>query len=208
MDVDRYAEIRPYLYHLTDESNLDHVRKAEVLSCAAELMRRAGRSDLLRTRRQNHEPIEVNGTRVSLRDQKPLLSGNTELADGFSFEDFVEALNAMVFFWPGKDQGPIRSGENHFERYAIERPAMLRCRFQSLLSANPAAEPLFCVYNSGAPRCVNGKKSPRGPNIFLRAPDFPRAPSRVVEVTFIGEVALPSDMEVGKSSNGPWQLFF
>jgi hypothetical protein len=208
VDVDRYAEVRPYLYHLTDQSNLDHIRQSKVLFCAAHLMNRAGRSDLFRTRRRNHEAIEINGSRVSLRDQKPLRRGNVELIGGFTFEEFVESLNARVFFWPGKDEGPVLPGENHFAHYASERPAMLRCRFQSLRSENPSGVPLFCAYNSGAPRTVSGKKSPRGPNTFLKACDFPRTSSKVVEVTFIGKIVLPPDMELRVGSNGSWQSFF
>lgn len=208
MDIGRFAEVRPYLYHLTDRVNLSYIRESKVLFCAADLMKRSGRTDLLRTRRQGHERIRVDGSTLSLRDQKPLLSGNMDLTGGFSDEDFVKALNAVVFFWPGNVEGPIPSGANHFAHYAVERPLMLRCRFQSLLSANPAAEPLFCMYNSGAPRCVNGKKSPRGPNTFLRACDSPRPPSRVVAVTLVGEAALPSETEIGKSPTGQWQPFF
>jgi hypothetical protein len=208
VDVDRCTEVRPHLDHLTDESNLDRIRKEKVLSCAAGLMKRARCTDLLRTRRQGHEPIEVEGSTVLLRDQKPLLSGNMELTGGFTFEDFVEALNARVFFWPGTDEGPILSGRNHFARYAVELPVMLRCRFQSLLSANLAAEPLFSMYNSGAPRCTNGRKSPRGPNTFLKACNFPRSPSKVVEVTFIGRVEIPEDAEFGADPKGPSQALF
>jgi len=208
MDVNRYSKTRPYLYHLTDRSNLDHIRMTRMLSCAAELMRRAGCNELLRKRRQNHEPIEINGSRVLLRDQKPLLRGHMELTGGFIFDDFVEALNAKVFFWPGTDKGPILSGENYFAHYASERPAMLRCRFQSLRSTNPPAIPLFCPYNSGAPRTVNGRKSPRGPDTFLPAGDFPRTPSGVVEVTFVGEVVLPPDTELRQGRKGPWQSLF
>jgi len=208
VDVNRYSEIRPYLYHLTDRSNLDYIRESKVLFCAAELMRRARCRDLLRTQRQNHEPIEVSGSTVSLRDQKPLRKGNMELTGGFRFEDFLESLNSRVFFWPGNDEGPRRSGENHFGRYASERPAILRCRFESLMSANPSVEPLFCAYNSGAPRIVNGRKSPRGPNTFLQACDFPRIACKVVEVTFAGKAVLPPGVELGCSLPGPWQSFF
>jgi len=131
-----------------------------------------------------------------------------ELTGGFTLEDFVEALNVRVFFWPGKDEGPVRSGENHFARYASERPAMLRCLFQSLKSANPSAVPLFCPYNSGAPRIVNSKKSPRGPDTFLKACDFPRTSSEVVEVTFLREIVLPPDTELGEGPKGSWESFF
>lgn len=137
MDVNRYSEIRPYLYHLTGQSNLHFIRMEGALFCTEELMYRAGRSGLLRTRRLNHEPIEINASRVTLRDQRPLCSGNIELRDGFLFADFVEALNARVFFWPGKDDGPVPSGKNHFARYKGENPAILRCRFESGCSQIP-----------------------------------------------------------------------
>jgi hypothetical protein len=208
MDVNRYSEIRPYLYHLTDQSNLDFISRTGTLFCAAELMRRADRNGLLRTRRQNHERIEINGARVTLCDQKPLRSGNIELTGGFTFEDFVEALNARVFFWSGKDDGPTHSGKRHFARYKSESPVILRCRFQSLLSANPSTEPLFCPYNSGAPRTVNERKSPRGPDTFSKAFDFPRTPSKVVEVTFLKKVVLPSDAEFGNDPIRSWQELF
>jgi uncharacterized protein DUF7002 len=208
MNANRYSEIRPHLYHLTDRSNLDLIRATGTLLCAADLMKRAGRSNLLRTRRLNHEPLEISGSRVVLRDQEPLRSGNIELTGGFTFEDFVEELNAKVFFWPGNDDGPIPSGKRHFTCYKSESPVMLRCRFQSLLSANPSTEPLFCPYNSGAPRTVNGKKSPRGPTTFSKACDFPRRRSEVVEVTFVRKVVLPPDAELRYSPAGPWQSLF
>ncbi len=208
MDVNRYSEMLPYLYHLSDRSNLDSVRRTRTLFCAANLMRQGGRNGLLRTRRQNHEPVEIKGSRVLLRDQKPLRSGNIELVGGFTFEDFVQALNARVFFWPGKSDGPVPSGKRHFARYESEGPVMFRCRFQSLLSSNPSTEPLFCPYNSGAPRTANGKKSPRGPKTFAKACDFPRIRSRVVEVTFLKNVLLPPDAEFGNGPAGRWQPLF
>jgi hypothetical protein len=171
-------------------------------------MKRAGRTDLLLTQRRNHEPIQIDGSSVSLRDQKPLIAGNMELTGGLTFPDFVKVLNARAFFWPGNNEGPIRSGTNHFRRYANEHPAILRCRFKSLLLENPFAEPLFCPYNSGAPRVVNGKKSPRGPNTFVKACDFSRTGGKVVEVTFVGEIKLPPDTEVGEALKESWRSFF
>jgi hypothetical protein len=131
-----------------------------------------------------------------------------KLTGGFTYEDFVEALNLRVFFWPGKEKGPIVSGEKHFAHYASEHPAILRCRFQSLRSANPSAVPLFCPYNSGSPRTVNRKKSPRGPDTFLRGSDFQRTSRKVVEVTFVGEVELPPDTELREGPQGLWHSFF
>ena|SRR5712691_7943752 len=98
---------------------------------------------------------------IVVRDQAPLHEGNLSLPRGYTFEDFIESLNGRIFFWPGSAAGPIPHGIRHFERYEQECPVILRVEFQSLLHANPGAEPLYCRYNSGSPRCSNGKKSPR-----------------------------------------------
>jgi len=169
-------------------------------------MRRAGRVDLLRVRRPVHERISLENDVVWLRDQAPLHRGNLDLPAGFSFDDLVESLNKRTFFWPGTASGPNNYGVRHFERYREEHPALLRVNFRSLLHANPDAVPLHCRYNSGAPRCSYGRKSPRGPNTFLSAADFNGTPGQVAEVTFCGEVELPTDSELGMRPSGPWNL--
>jgi hypothetical protein len=128
------------------------------------------------------------------------------LPKGYRFEDFIEYLNRRVFFWPGDDAGPIAYGVRHFGRYSREDPIVLRMDFQSLLYANPAANPLFCRYNSGSPRCSNGKKIPRGPNTFVSAHNFIEVPSKVVEVTFETQIVLPPNTEYGTRPAGPWRL--
>lgn len=167
-------------------------------------MKLGGRDDLLRVGRGRHEKIIINGTTISVRDQGPLHAGNMQLSGGYSFADFVESLNSRIFFWPGTAGGPISYGVRHFKRYKEERPAIVRIASQSLFAANPSVEPLFCSYDSGSPRCSNGKKSPRGPNTFLDSDHFIGTPSQVVEVTFDREVLLPADTEVGSAPSGPW----
>jgi hypothetical protein len=144
---------------------------------------RAGRSDLKRMRRCAHEQITVDNTVISVRDQAPLHEGNLKLPTGYTFEELIESLNSRLFFWPGTAAGPISYGVRHFERYKQERPVIIRTDLQSLLSANPAAEPSYCAYNSGSPRCSNGRKSPRGPDTFLPAAKFAKAPTQVVEAS-------------------------
>jgi hypothetical protein len=167
-------------------------------------MKLGGRDELFRVRRRSHEEIAINGTRISLRDQAPLYERNLDLSGGYSFADFVASLNSRVFFWPGTASGPNSCGVGHFERYKEERPRILRIASNSLFAANPWVEPLFCRYNSGAPRCSNGKKSPRGPDTFLDIGHFIGTPSQVVEVTFDREVLLPANTEVGALPQGPW----
>jgi hypothetical protein len=200
--VQRYVNARPYLYHLTNRSNLSHICETAILEPAAILMVRAGRADLLRMRRRGHVQLETLG--ILLRDQAALHLGNLRLVDGYTFEDFIESLNRRIFFWPGTSAGPISYGKRHFKRYDKERPVILRIGFQSLVRANPAAEPHYCAYNSGSPRCSNGERSPRGPKTFLSAVEFTGTPSQVVEVTFDSSVKLPPDTQFRSHPEGPW----
>jgi hypothetical protein len=170
------------------------------------LLERAGRSDLLRVRRRQHERMTFGTTAILIRDQAPLYSGNLALTSGFSFGDLVESMNRRVFFWPGTATGPVSYGVRHFERYREERPVLLRIDYESLLRANSAADPLYCKYNSGAPRCSFGMKSPRGPRTYSSANSFDGTPSKVVEVTFVCELKLPSNTEFGGQPTGPWSL--
>jgi hypothetical protein len=130
-----------------------------------------------------------------VRDQDPLREGNCGLPAGFEFEDLIGLLNEHVFFWPGTAEGPIPAGRNHFGRYAEEVGAhVLRVRTSSMFAANP--RPLFCRYNSGAPRCnPRVGRSPRGRDTFVSAELFNGGPSNVVECVFRGAVSLPEDVE-------------
>lgn len=207
-DLDRYAKLRPFLYHLTASENVEGICATKRLYSAANMLASAGRLDLMRVRRKKHEVIPVDRQRVWLRDQFPLRAGNADLADSWSFEDLVKHLNQRVFFWPGTDDGPIHYGRSHFARYAHERPTILRVRFESLRKANPERTPLFCPYNSGAPRCSYGLKAPRGPDTFLAAEHFHRTASRVAEVTFLDHIKLPSDTEMSQQFGDSWTALF
>jgi hypothetical protein len=175
---------------------------------AAALMERSGRTDLLRARRSGAIEVRISEASISIRDQAVLHRGNAQFPDGYTFEEFIESLNRRVFFWPGKAGGPNDYGMRHFQRYQEERPVILRVGLQSLLAANVNVRPRFCRFNSGSPRCSYGKKSPRGPNVFLFAEDFNGGPADVVEVTFDAAVLLPRDCEFGASPLGPWKRLF
>jgi hypothetical protein len=174
--------------------------------CAAILMEKCGRVDLLRLRRPEHVPLEFENQEILVRDQGALHRGHLKLTDGHSFEDFLECLNRKIFFWPGNSAGPIKPAMRYFERYKHERPVILRIAIQSLLQMNPNIIPRFSAYNSGSPRCVNGLRSPRGPATFQSGEEFRGGPSRVVEVTFDKSITIPTDARIGAHPHGPWTL--
>jgi hypothetical protein len=164
--------------------------------------------DLMGTRRRNHERLTVEGQVILVRDQENLYTGNMTLPRGYEIADFVENLNSRVFFWPGTIEGPIRHGVRRYERYQTEQPVILRLEYESLIDANSSSSPEFCRYNSGSPRCSQGKKSPRGPHTFVPATSYQGKTGQIVEVTFKGEVALPANTLFGTGPTGPWLPLF
>src|ERR1700733_6242273 len=108
--VQQFVRSRPYLFHLTDASNLPHIKQSGVLVSAAVLFRESNRTDLLTIRRRQHHEVVVNGVILRGRDQAPLHKGNLALPVGYAFESFVASLNERVFFWPGTASGPIGYG--------------------------------------------------------------------------------------------------
>lgn len=206
--LEKYAEVRPVLYHLTARQNIEHILALGRLLSAEVLSRTADQEVDLRTPRDHTTPVSADSYVAFIGDQVPLHAGNIEFEGGWVLEDLVEDLNRRVFFWSGWERGPIRHGANHFERYRAERPAVLRVRFDSLREHNPGTTPLFCRFNSGAPRRYQGRPSPRGPRTFLPACDCPYTPGSVVEVTFLENVKLPPDSEVSGRPNGGWQPLY
>lgn len=203
----QFESARPYLFHLTAREHLGALTDARQLVPASLMLEAANAARWHREKRRNHVRIRVSGRDIDLRDQKPLHQGNVALAAGWTFEDLLAHLNRRVFFWPGRSSGqPIAYGVRHFERYASERPAILRVCTTDLFTLNQHVVPEFCKYNSGSPRCTNGRPSPRGPDTFLPCDEAPFTAGSVVEVTFPAPIRLPDSTQVGDSINGPWRL--
>lgn len=197
------VKLRPWCYHLTSRENLERIRKGRELWSSEELLRAAGRESFVSERRTGSWRVEVGADTVILRDQAPLYQGNIAFAEGWEFTDVVKLLNSFVFFWPGTDKGPIPYGQRHFQRYRSERPVILRVRTRDL--ADAAADRLaLCGFNSGAPRCSRGRKSPRGPDTFIPPDTFPRRASQVVEIVVRRALPLPDHVEIGEHPGGPF----
>lgn len=196
----------PFAYHLTARANLGRIQRTERLESAAAMIQAANQLNLLSLRRRELREIIVDGETVILRDQAPLHAGHIDFQNGWTFPQLIESLNSRVFFWPGDGGGPIAHGERHFARYEDQGPAILRIPLAALVEANPDRLPLFCHFNSGSPRTVGGRKSPRGPRTFLSCDQFERNHRDVIEVTFEDIVALPMDeTEVQLEPGGTWQ---
>lgn len=203
-DLKSLIKLRPFLYHLTAADNVPLLRRTRHLVSTARLLAESNRSELTRIPRRGPLQVPRDDGVVEICDQDPLVKANIDFQSEGTFEDVVENLNRRVYFWPGGQGGPIGHGLRHFKRYQWKRPVLLRAEFALVLKTNPGVIPELCAFNSGAPRCSGGKKSPRGNETFVQATSFPRRPSEVVEVTFVDQIRLPDSTESALSPDGPW----
>ncbi len=203
LDQTAFINKRPWLYHLTAAANVAAIRRDGRLTTAAASLMAAGRSDLLDKRRPSAVQINIGNERRVIRDQKPLHRGNMALQGEWSFEQFVRRLNEHVFFWPGYDHGPIDAGLRHFGRYSGEEVQILRVPTRRVFEL-AWARLRVSRFNSGAPRCSRGQKSPRGPSTFTHPSEAAMTPSVVQEVAIYGDLPLPDDAEWATSYGGPW----
>jgi hypothetical protein len=200
-----FVRVRPYLYHLTNVDNLRSIRRDRTLYPAGQLFARAGQQELLRQHRPEAVIISVDGESIHVRDQAPLKQSNLTLSENWTLQDVVELLNGRVFFWPGRERGPILSGVRHYERYAGDPIGILRAPSIALISANAASEPQFCKWNSGAPRWSQGRRPVRDRDTFLGSTSAPYAATNVIELTYVSPVLLPEGTVVGPTPLGPWR---
>jgi hypothetical protein len=196
LDLKVYGALRPTLYHCTAASNLPSIRSERAIHSPAVL-------DPTRCTLQRLAAVQIIRGKyiVTLRDQLALKQGNVDLQGGWSWVDFLAALNGRVFFWPEIKNG---YGGRFWQKYRLAEEAILRVSLRELLLANPGTSPQFSKFNSGAPRCVGGRPSPRGPDTFLTLHEWLDRPSRVREVSFVGSVYMPPATEVWDGERG-WQ---
>lgn len=205
--LNKLIQLRPYLYHFTARENTEYLRSHRSLLSTNQLLSQT-EGGAKPARRAARLTARVSGAEVVIRDQAPLYPANIELTGDWSFENLLHSLDSRVFFWPGAEQGPIDYGRRHFQRYETEQPLVLRLPFENLLRENPKRVPYLCKFNSGSPRYVNGRASPRGPDTFMPPNEFSHRPSEVVEITFLDSVKLPKSTECSGHFEGPWNRFF
>jgi hypothetical protein len=188
VDIERFCNFRPFLYHLTFAESVPIIERDGVLRPAASFLSGV----VAGQRRTAHIQTLIGGRVVKIRDQKPFAEGAISFEDGWNPELFIRLLNAHVFFWPGTAAGPQKPGRAHLDRYREECPKVLRLNSTDILLDADRTPAKFSRYNSGAPRCSGGKRSPRGENTFLSASDFTGGMKQVVEVAVPSDVRLPS----------------
>ena len=200
-----YAQIRPFLYHLTFRENMGRIAFTRRLQSAATLHRIAGQKHILTCPRRKRMHLTVGDHRVILNCQATFHENNAQFTKGWSLPKFVKHLNRHVFFWSGWERGPVKYGVRYFGHYSSLDPVIIRARFVSVRKQNSKSAPLFCRYNSGSPRWSNRQRSCRGPETFAPAESCGYTAGKVTEVVFRDFVVLPDDTESANSLDGPWR---
>lgn len=185
MNIDKFIQLRPFLYHLTCRENAEKIVAGQILFSANELIRMSGERAnrrISRIRRTASTPLVIGHDTYFLRDQLPISEINLAkcLTDSWGVGDFINHLNDRVFMWP-----TIGRLMSHYLTYESEKPVIFRFSTAEMLASNPHVK--FCRLNSGATRSnsyLGGAPPDRGSKTFLSAVEFDLSPSRVVEVTF------------------------
>jgi hypothetical protein len=207
MDLNKFIEKTPFLYHLTSEKNASYIIKERKLHSANQLIEMSGDHELQhvkREKRNGHLTFKIGESEVSLRDQQPisLVALPKCLTDGWQVGDFLFHLNERVFMWPN-----LKRLWAHYNRYKLEKPVIFRFSTEDILIANPHVK--FCRLNSGATRAnsyLGGIAPHRGPNTFLNAEEFTLPINNVAEVTFENICIIVGDFSIADNPDGPFKM--
>lgn len=202
------AKAWPVLYHVTPQSNLPRLRAVQRLDSPAVLLKGTTYEHMLSSRRMADVVTHLNEFEVIVRNQIPLNPSYLEFVDGWSFADYLVELNSRVFFWPGDWSGPNGYGQRHLASRFNVSSVLLRTKLKEILAGNPGTVLFLSRFNTGAPRLYYGRRSPRGPDTFIPAVDWPHTPSRVAEASFVGSVKLPASIEVYDLTARSWKRVF
>lgn len=207
MNEQKFISLRPYLYHLTDERNIENIIRSRSLLSTQRIVESSNiedKANFLRNKRQDHEVVSLDGLEYRIRDQRPisLLALSKCLTNNWETGDFIGHLNIRVFFWCTIDRL-----SRHFTRYEQENPTIIRCQTADVLELN-GERVEYCRINSGATRpnsYLGGIAPYRGPDTFLRSDLSPLTPGTVAEVTVLDCCVLPEVCFSSKSPEGPWE---
>lgn len=203
MDIQKFIDNRPAVYHLTAAQNLPLILKHKKIFSANRLIDMSADAEnipIKRQRRPEHTIITIGNDEYSIRDQRPISEKALQkcLTNGWVCADFYEHLNNRVFTWPTIDRL-----QRHYDRYQGENPVILILDTAKLFAVNPT--PLFCRLNSGATRAnsyLGGVPPSRGIDTFLPSNLYNLSVPSVAEVTFEHELILPDEILIATSPSG------
>jgi hypothetical protein len=208
---EQFVRLRPYLYHLTNPTNLPMLRRERSLRSAAWWAGAAHRfapqledpEAFLAAPRLRPVTLRVGrGRRVTLNDQFPMRSRRSFASLRGTYEDYLRCLNALVFWWPG-DGERLKSKGSLAETFALRNARAGWLRIPTADAWGEAAPVRFCRYNSGAPQARDGVE--RGPHIFVTCDEPGLTVGGVAEVVFEHGLALPATAEWRDPGGQKWR---
>ena len=206
IDFEELTYTNPFLFHLTYRSSLARISRLMKLESAGSLLELGEKQDWIRRRREKILPFQIGNDSIVLTDQLPLKAGHVEFQSGWQLPDLVECSNRRVFFWRGKDEGMLAKDRGQFGAYKARGKELVFLRVPLTDAVDLNGEPEYCEFNSGGPRSVDGKKSPRGPKTFVSATDADFTLGKIREVVFQDAFTLPESTQVCFGScEGPWE---
>jgi len=207
MDIEKFIERCPDLYHLTNPVNLNSILSDFTLRSTTILAALFEVQDLgkyLRARRTGHEqPIfSKNNFEFCPRDQDPLRDDWLQLEEGITPDEYRYLLNSKVFFWARESDL-----KRHYKRYKEldQNPCIFRVSTADLFNVN-SIPPMFCYFNSGMTSHWTRGLPVRGTSSFNLAANYSRGPSSVTEVTFEGTCRLPNSIYLTTEINEPYKI--
>ncbi len=202
MELGKFIEYTPYLYHLTSKQNARNIIRGKKLFSANALIDMSDEKEksIKKNKRFVHKSIHIDGVEVLLRDQRPISEKALAkcLTDGWGVDDFLFHLNNRVFMWSN-----LRRLTRHFNRYVDEEPIIFRFSTSNIIEANPHVK--FARLNTGATRAnsyLGGKAPERGPNTFQAAKHYEFPIASVAEVTFEKNCIIAGDYGVDLHPDG------
>src|SRR5688500_16598594 len=136
MTIEHFLRLRPFLYHLTHQSNVDSILESGRLESTVKLAERvqlADRENFLRQRRGENVIIHNDLASFVIRDQAQIIEEvlRRSLEPSCTYEQFISLLNSKIFFWPTRND-VIK----HYGTYEAEQPRVLRFRTAEIFALN------------------------------------------------------------------------
>ncbi|MBZ2195413.1 DUF7002 family protein [Occultella gossypii] len=198
----------PRLFHTAADGSWPSIREHGLLSTRALLDRYRPpvhvRAEILDSvRRTSHVLTRAGFPEATVRDQRPLKFLSVCLEPGVSEQDYLNALNARVFFHVNESdlQRLLRA-----RMYRTHPQHVLTLDTAIFLESHPAVE--LAPYNTGSIHVPNMPK--RGPSIFTPLEQYPweawrrkRGKDAVRELTVCGQADVaPSVVNVARWHQG------
>ena len=187
LDEPRFLLHRPFLYHFTSTLAWPAIKRHGLL-CTADLLQllpKAERAEVRHRRRKDSCIVSFSdGDSAVIRDQKPLyLPGLVKALHGsMSTDEWIDLLNARVFFWTHPAHARKLTGA---ASYRNTPGLLLKLRTESVVEAYRERIQLADI-NTG----YTGRKPvPRDRNTFQSLLTYPHGPiSRIRELTILGSL--------------------